>query len=273
MPYLKSVDDVAALKEFFARPRFLSETLTVEFTTTPEFVREVLPPCFEPSSEPIGYVSIAQYQSSGMGDFPCGWVFLAMSYKGTEGIFPIASYFGDAVDITWIREVWGEPGKAAKTRLFAHGDTRYGYTSRHGQQIIEVEAELGDEQVGSEPLVLPSHYFELKMLLSSKHGGLEFDPIVVQMDVDEKASSYRAGTGSFALRSTDFDPLGEIPVVGVGEATFKVSESCYTITKYEPQPDRDAYLPWAYADRYWDDPRRLPMPSQLRPGASPVSET
>lgn len=264
MAYLKSADDIDELKDLFARPGFVSETLTVAFKTTPEFVRATLPPCFDPASEPIGYASIAQYQSSGMGDFPCGWVFLAMSYQGTEGIFPIASYFGDAADITWIREVWGEPGKAAKTGLYADGDARYGYTFRHGHRIIEAEATLGEEQVTGDPLDMPSNYFELKMILSSKDGGLEFDPVVVQMDVDEQASSYRAGIGSLDLRNSPFDPLGEIPVVEVGGASFKVSASRYHISKYDPQPDRDSYLPWAYADRYWDDPRLLPVPARYQ---------
>lgn len=263
MAYIKTKQDVAELKEFFARPGFVSETLTVEFTTTPEFVREALPPCFEPADAPIGYVSIAQYQSSGMGDFPCGWVFLAMSYQGTEGIFPIASYFADATDITWIREVWGEPGKAAKTNLYSDGDRRYGYTYRHGSRIIEAHAEVGDEQVTGGSMDMPSHYFEVKMVLSSRDGGLEFDPTVVQMNVHEAATSYRVGTGSFELRNSPFDPLGEIPIVSVGEASWKVSSSRYEITRYDAQSDRDTYLPWAYADRYWDDPRKLPIPARF----------
>jgi acetoacetate decarboxylase len=102
------------------------------------------------------------------------------------------------------------------------------------------------------------------MLLSSRDGGLEFDPVVVQMDVHEHASSYRTGKGSFQLRSSRFDPLGEIPVVSFGEASWKVSASRYEITKYDAQPDRDAYLPWAYADRYWDDPRKLTIPNRFR---------
>lgn len=264
MNYLKSAEDIAELKEYFAHPEFVSESVTVEFTTTPEFVREVLPPCFDPVAEPTGYVSVARYQSKGMGDFPCGWVFVAMSYQGTEGIFPIASYFGEAADITWIREVWGEPGKAARTGLFADGDHRFGYTDRHGARIIEVEAELGEEQVGAEPMDMPGHYFEVKLLLSARDGGLEFDPVVVQMDVHEKATSYRTGMGSFELANSPFDPLGEIPVVSVGEASWKVSDSHYEITRYDAQPDRDAYLPWAYAARYWDDPRQLPVPRRFR---------
>jgi len=198
------------------------------------------------------------------GDFPCGWVFLDMSYKGTEGIFPIASYFGEAADITWIREVWGEPGKAARTGLFEDGDHRYGYTDRRGERIIKVEADLGAEQITGEPLELPSHYFEVKMLLSARDGGLEFDPVVVQMNVHEHATSYREGSGSVQLRSTPYDPLGEIPIVATGDASLKVSSSQYEITAYDPQSNREDYLPWAYADRYWDDPRKLPTPRRFR---------
>ncbi|KAA0084571.1 hypothetical protein CIW52_11270 [Mycolicibacterium sp. P9-64] len=264
MGYLKSAEEVEELKEFFARPGFVSETLTIEFTTTPEFARSALPPCFDTVAEPTGYVAIARYQSSGMGEFPCAWVFLAASYQGTEGIFPIASYFGDATDITWIREVWGEPGKAAKTGLFQDGDHRHGYSFRMGTRIMELEADLGTEQITDGPQSMPSYYFELKMILSSNGGGLEFDPIVVQMDVHEDATSYRTGDGRFVLESSPFDPLGEIPVVGVGEASWKVSSSRYEITKYDSQPNRDDYLPWAYADRYWDDPRKLPVPRRFR---------
>lgn len=264
MPYLKSAQDIQELQESFARPRFISQSLSVEFTTTAEFVRQVLPPCFEPVDEPLGYVSIAQYQSSGMGDFPCGWVHLAASYNGTEGIFPIASYFGNATDITWIREVWGEPGKAAKTVMFEDGDHRFAYTARKGERIIEISADLGPETVSDDPLDMPSTYFEVKLILSSRDGRLEFDPVLVQMAVNEQASSLRTGKGSFDLRSTPFDPLGEIPVMAVGEAAWKVSTASYLITAYDTQPDADDYLPWAYADRYWDDPRKLPVPDRFR---------
>jgi acetoacetate decarboxylase len=267
MAYLKSAQDIEELRECFAGPGFTSQTLSIEFTTTAEFAREVLPPCFDLPASPLGYVSVAQYQSTGMGDFPCGWVHLVARYGDTEGIFPIASYFGEVTDSTWIREVWGEPGKAARTALAEDGDRRSGYSERKGTRIIEVDAELGPEQLTDGPQKMPSNYFEVKLVLSARDGGLEFDPVVVVMDVEEEATSFRTGTGSFELRSTPFDPLGEIPVASVGEASWKVSNSRYAITAYDPQADRDAYLPWAYADRYWDDPRLLPTPRRFRVGA------
>ncbi|MBS1843217.1 MAG: acetoacetate decarboxylase family protein [Actinobacteria bacterium] len=267
MAYLKEPQDIERLRECFARPRFVSQTLSIEFTTTREFAREVLPPCFDLAAEPLGYVSIAQYQSTGMGDFPCGWVHLMAKYGETEGIFPIASYFGDTTDTTWIREVWGEPGKAAKTAMFEDGDRRFAYSERKGVRIIEMEAELGAEQITAGPLEMPSNYFEVKLVLSARDGGLEFDPAVVVMDVEEEATSYRTGAGGFDLRGTPFDPLDEIPVVTVGEASWKVSSSRYEITAYDSLEDRDAYLPWAYADRYWDDPRLLTVPRRFAAGA------
>lgn len=264
MAFMKSSEDIAELKDFFSEPRFTSQTLTFEFTTTSEFVREALPPCFKPVDDPIGYVSIAQFQSKGMGDFPCGWVHLAASYKGIVGIFPIASYFGSASDIVWIREVWGEAGKDSKTVLYQDGDRFHGYSQRHGVRIIEAEADMGAEQVTGAALDMPSKYFELKLILSAKDGGLECDPTVNVMHVHEEATSYRTGAGHFDLRNSPFDPLGEIPVVSIGEACWKVSSSRYEITDYDSLSDRDTYLPWAYADRYWDDPRKLPIPKRYR---------
>lgn len=264
MPYLKSAADIAELKNFFTQPRFCSQTLAIEFMTTPEFVREALPPCFDPIKKPLGYVSIAQYQSKGMGDFPCGWIHLACSYKGTAGIFPIASYFSNATNITWIREVWGEAGKDSKTVLFEDGSHYFGYCQRHGSRIIEVEADVGPEQVKGQALDMPSKYFELKLILSAKDGNLECDPAVNIMHVHESATSYKTGKGHFNLRNSPFDPLGEIPVVSTGEASWKVSTSRYEITNYETFPERDAYLPWAYTDRYWDDPRKMAIPKRFR---------
>jgi acetoacetate decarboxylase len=66
------------------------------------------------------------------------------------------------------------------------------------------------------------------------------------------------------LRSGKFDPLGDIPIVSVGSATWTESSTDYRIAKFDPQPNRDDYLPLAYGSRYWDDPRLLPAPRQFR---------
>ena len=261
MGFVPTAEDVRELREYFSRPRFIAESLSVRFRTDERFVRETLPPCLDPAGEPVGFVVLSRWQTRGIGDFAATEIYLMASMDGVEGIFPIASFYGDGNNTCWNREVWGEGGKVADTRLFADGDRRWAYTERAGTRIVEIEGELGPDHGAKDE---QGHYFEVKMLLSAHGGGLEFDPVLIQLDETDHFSSFQQGLGRISLCSSKFDPLGEIPVLDVGEATFGVSTTTYRISRYEPQPNRDAYLPWAYGPRYWDDPRLLPLAPRFR---------
>lgn len=261
--FVRSQEEIAAFRPYFCEPRFVSEALTVEFNTDREFVAQVLPPCLKAASEPIAYVQLSRWQTRGVGDFNAGLVYVLASRDGLEGVFPIASFFDEDNNTSWNREVWGEPGKIAKTRVFADGDTRWGYCERHGVRLIEITAELGGEEGPREE---DSQYFELKMILSGYGGGLEYDPLLWRLDETDSYSSYRVGTASIDLRSGLFDPLGEVPIESIGEATWTEGSVQYSIAESIPQSNREDFLPWAYGSRYWDDPRLLSAPPRYREG-------
>lgn len=260
MPFLPTDADVEELKGYFARPQFLTEALNVPFTTEEAFVREALPPCLEPTSEPSGAVEVSRWQTRGIGTFTAALVYVNASYEGVDGVFPIASFFGDQNNASWNREVWGEGGKTADSSLHADGNVRWGYGMRHGVAFLEIEAEMGEDLGAAEET---GRYYEVKAFISNEHGGLQYDPVLYGLDETDKVTTHREGTGSFELRSTPFDPLGDIPILSQGTPTWSESYTDYTLTVVESFPNRDDYLRYAYGTRYWDDPRMLPAPSRF----------
>ena len=64
MSFVKTAEQVREIEDLMARGQFTTESVTVEFTTTKEFVRSVLAPCFEPADEPIAYANVSRWQSA-----------------------------------------------------------------------------------------------------------------------------------------------------------------------------------------------------------------
>lgn len=261
MSYMPTDQDVLELKEYMVKPKFLTEALNIGFTTEEAFVREVLPPCLEPTAEPSGTVEVSRWQTRGIGTFTAALVYVNATYEGVDGVFPIASYFGNQNNTSWNREVWGEGGKTADSSLHADGNRRWGYGSRHGVTFLEIEAEVGEDLGATQST---GRYYEVKAFISNEDGGLQYDPILYGLDETDSVTTHREGTGSFVLRSTPFDPLGEIPILSQGEVSYSESYTDYTLAKVVSFPDRDNYLRYAYGTRYWDDPRLLAAPPRFK---------
>jgi acetoacetate decarboxylase len=65
MGWVKTPEEIARIQRVLAAPRFTdAERLQVDFLTTPEFVRSVLPPGLEPAAEPIVSASVGMFRSA-----------------------------------------------------------------------------------------------------------------------------------------------------------------------------------------------------------------
>ncbi len=64
--------------------------VSTEFRTTPEFVRSVLPPGFEPIAEPTGLVRIGHMQSEMCGDFNVCTTVLNARFREYEGQYALS---------------------------------------------------------------------------------------------------------------------------------------------------------------------------------------
>ncbi len=185
--------------------------MMVQIDTSPEFVREVLPPCFSPASSPTLIAEFSRWQRYSVGDFMEAGLWIMCKWEGVEGMLDLLLLFDGAEVVTsYGREIWGEAAKMGRAGLYEDGKYSHGWSNRCGVDIMEIEAELGAEQG---PREIKSHAFIFKAVLSGDRVGLEWDPIVFQTDWVDTPSSYREGTAQLTFRSNGHDLLDQIPVV------------------------------------------------------------
>ncbi|KAI8301413.1 acetoacetate decarboxylase [Colletotrichum sp. SAR11_59] len=85
MSYVATPEEVRAWEELSSKPSFSQELITVDFTTTPEFIKSVIPPGFEPGDEPRGHISLGTMESRLCGEFDCVMVSIDVKFRGRPG--------------------------------------------------------------------------------------------------------------------------------------------------------------------------------------------
>ncbi len=244
---------------------FTRDTLSIEFETTREFMEENLPPCFKPLPQPTLGVEIARWQSAACGDFEGAMVWAYVSCEGVEGavdlfaIFPPLDGISDQA-VTYAREIWGEAAYSGHAGLFEHEGYAHGWGGRTGVNLMEIEAEFGDD-LG--PREIDSTSFTLKAFPTPLGEGLEWNPLVFETRVHDSYSYWREGTGQLTLRSGLFDRLGDIPIVSTGTVVRACGTSIWNFSARHEYENRDDFVPYVYG-RGWDDLAKLFVPQMWR---------
>ncbi|MCY1273687.1 Acetoacetate decarboxylase (ADC) [compost metagenome] len=260
MGFVKTAEEVKEIQKLLADGRFTTEGVTVEFETTPEFVRSVLAPCFEPAETPTAYANISRWQSAMCGEFECAIVFLRCRYKEHEGTTMLWILVSGDMPVTIGREMWGEPKKTGNAQVYMDGHEFYGFAERNGTRLIEISAEFG-ENIG--PVTFESLDFELKATPHVSGYGLQDDVILTCMQNREDYRVRREGQATLKLAGTPWDPLDTIPVVSVGKAYYSQGDSSWIVPWFDRLPEPDAYLPFIYGQKY-DDFRLFPVAPRYR---------
>ncbi|OJI96737.1 hypothetical protein ASPVEDRAFT_78488 [Aspergillus versicolor CBS 583.65] len=251
MPFVATPDQVKAFQAFSSRPGFSQEAISVDFTTTSDFVNSVLPPGLEAADRPVGTVSISTWESKLCGEFECTMVSLQAKHKGVEGKYILTLLVSGDMPVTWGREIWGEIKKTGVCQLYRSGNRRYGYGERKGVRLVELSADFETETPGN---VERSLGYEIKAYPSATGIGLHDDPRLVTLDIVEHNTKRATGKGKLVLRGTKSDPLHEIPVLSIGDFTYVSGVSEYSVLSETPLNVGDAYLPYLIG-RHYDDLR------------------
>lgn len=251
MGYVKTAEEVRAAQELLRNLRYEGERLKVLFRTDPDFVRDVLPPCFSPASEPLGLATVTRSKSVGEDSldtrFLAASLFVRATWGGIEGWHHLTMLLTGDMPVTIGRELFGEAKKRADIDLEVDGDQMRGSALRHGTCVIEIQAELGKD-LG--PRELNDTFLELKCFLDAQALDLEYDPIVGVSDYQAQIEVYREGTGSLTLRTSQEDPCGSVPVVAVESISYDQHRSRYGHTESQRLEHRDGYLPYVMGRSY-----------------------
>ena len=251
MPFVASPEQVAAFQAFSHRPGFSQEVISVDFTTTPEFITSVLPPGLQPTSTPTGTVAISTWQSKLCGEFECTMVSLQALHNGVEGKYILTLIVSGDMPVTWGREIWGEVKKTGVSQMYRSGNRRFAYGERKGVRLVEMNAEFGEDL---EPNVEECLGYEIKAYPSSTGIGLHDDPRLVTLKIKDHNTKRAKGKGTLVMRGTKSDPLHEIPLKTIGEFTYVSGVTEYSVIDEKPLGVGDAYLPYLIG-RHYDDLR------------------
>lgn len=226
-------------------PVFSSLGLEVWFTTTREFLAEVLPPCFEVPDEPIGHIQFSTGEGAGM-PYYSATVYVAAKFGDIEGFYDLTMVLSGDMNIILGRELLGESKKRARFELSTDLPTVTGFAERGGTRIIQVTGEFG-EPSQAEPSV--KNRLHLKAFLNHNASDLEYDPIVVVGRTTTEYTSYYVGTGSIELASNPGDPCGSVPIVSVDRAEFGQRTVLFE-TSQHPAGSKEGYLPYVLGRSY-----------------------
>ena len=219
--------------------------MDVWFTTTREFLAEVLPPCFTVPDEPIGYVQFSAGEGAGMG-FHSVTIYVAAKFGEIEGFYDLTMVLSGDMTVILGREMLGESKKRAEFGFSAELPHVSGFAERAGTKIIQVAGEFG-ENLGTLDTV--RNGMHLKAFLNTDATDLEYDPIVFVATCTTHYDSYYEGTGTLELTSTEGDPCGTIPIVSVDRAVFGKRSATYALSQH-PIEGREGYLPYVIGRSY-----------------------
>ncbi|KAH0333460.1 hypothetical protein KCU81_g9855, partial [Aureobasidium melanogenum] len=253
MSYVASPEEISVFSKWSSKPEFSQEGIAVEFRTTEEFVKSVLPPGFEPAAEPKGSILLSSMESKLCGEFDCTLVTIDAIFKGITGKYCLEMLISGDTPVTWGREVWGETKKTGITRLYRSGNHRYAYAERNGVRLIEIEGEFGDDLPEE---VLKGHQFEIKAYPNLKGTGMQWEPIVDTLEVTEHKTRQSLGKGSVTMRVTTANPLHTIPIKSVGQLEYVSGLAEHTVVGEDELGAGHSYLPYLIG-RHYDDLREF----------------
>jgi acetoacetate decarboxylase len=258
MGYVRTSEEVDRIQALLSPARMTLEGISVEFVTTGEFARKVLPPCFD-VAEPRGLVTVSHWQAGVCGEFESAAVMLLARYGDVVGTYFLTLVVSGDMPVTLGRELWAEPKKRGSAHFYRDGDDIYAFGERNGTRLVEIEATFGPE-LG--PSSTQTRALELGAQLTHA-GHLAGDPFVVVCDVHRSLTSTREGKGTLRLNGTAFDPVDEIPLLAVGRAAHYTGDSSYTEVARHPLPNGDHFLPFILG-RSFDDLSVFPQPARHR---------
>lgn len=246
MGFVMSAEEIAAAASVLKRVHYKVEALWLEFETDLEFVREMLPPRYQPDANRSALVTMGRFASK-RSSFGATLVDLPARFEEHEGMYGLVHLVTGDMPVTIGREMWGEPKKSANIE-FQHDDgTVSAHAERNGTRLVEVEAKVGDN-LGQQ--TASGKRLELKGFLSATGSGLDHDPMAVIIKSDVELQTVREGSAELTLKGAPEDPLDTIPVRSIGKATYWVGDVFEGTETTYPLSPRDAYVPHIFGRAY-----------------------
>ena len=234
--YDRSVSEVNDYLEKIRVTEQYFSSLKIPFTTEMDFIKEILPPCFELPEKPDAFVSFSVNRSTLLGYYTETRVGFACRFKGRDAWYLPTGFANEEYSYYTAREVRGYAFHHGVTELQTVGRTCYAAVVRHGLGAIErcagqtlIEAEVSELKDAEPPKEEKNFCTGLYYSLHSKGKGFEQDPAALLNCLEETSVVYKTGKATLQFFDGQFDRLSEIPVKEIGEAVYKEGISRETV--------------------------------------------
>ena len=235
------------------RSKFINNALTVDFETTPAFIKSVLPPYLEMPREG-NYMSmmIENYRSTINGDFNSSLLNVSCHHPAFEHDirYMLVLYINNTMADAMGREMWGEPKKEAVTSLHFNGDDVYAFIDRRGKRIVEINAKLGPEL---KPEGCIYYSTQIKCPPTAPFKALEEQPpIIFTTQIDMQRYRYReAVSGNRRMNGSKWDPVDQVPILNIRKIHLSEQRSNTRIHHMAQLPgSRYDYYPYLFGTMY-----------------------
>lgn len=249
-----------------------AETLGVLWLTTPEAVKQMLPPPLEPMAVPLVLGFVANFPRTSFDTpYKMGGIFLFCTCKGEIGTYVLAAPENDDYPVFHGREVLGYPKKMAHLELHRDGQKMRGLIERRGVRLFEVHADLNGQLnspkaveifaalSGPPPAEGEAPYtdgvnFLFKFAHAVEVGRLfEHPPRIVRQVTRQWTRTMELGTAEVKFGSSPFDsPWSKVPVAEMLGAFRTVSDNTMMPpTVVGEVEDEAAFLPYSFVKYEW----------------------
>lgn len=249
MGYRRTAEEMSAFRATLADVEFVEgQSLSVDFLTRPDIVRDILPAELDPGAEPRLTVQVSRWRSNCVGDFTASAVYVSARHEGVDGDYVLTMFMDNDVPLLFGRDLYGEPKKIGTSKLTDDADRMSGRLERHGDVLIEIDAELGDDRG---PVDVVGRNFNVKYELRPDGTGLAGPPTLMMAEFRQRTTLIRKGPATLRLRGTVHDPLDELEVVELRDAVYVETGMKATCSPVAAM-DADAFLPLALGrSDYW----------------------
>ncbi|MBO4254948.1 acetoacetate decarboxylase family protein [Streptomyces griseorubiginosus] len=244
--------EIAAARTASARlPDIWSTGVVALWETDPDALAAVLPPPLKPTGRPLVRVNISKVDLPGY-PLGAGSFAVAASHGGVDGWYPLVMPMTHERALTGGREVFGEPKKLGEVRVDRDGSAVRAWMARHDIAFVEVRGRVGETLPPPEPSRKTDFYF--KFLPAVDGSGFDADPVLVHCVRHEKVRRLERVTGDVVLRDSMYDPVADLPVLGLLDITIgeKTSDQRGKVVE---RVGGEALLP--YVHQRYDDPRQV----------------
>ena len=251
MGFVKTLQEIAKMhRETY--DFFDAEMLTVFFETKSEVVERLLPPPLKPASMPLGFAFVANYPKTNFGiDYQESALFVQASFNGEEGSYCLAMPVSNDMAMIGGREMFGYPKKIGEISLTRQGDRMEGWTERRGFRFLDMKAELTGtfnvpevQNAFTQTTETNAVIYNFKYFPAPDGTGFDFHPRLVRELVVMRPKSVEAGKAELILRSSKWDPWGDVEPVRVLGATYSVGDNSMLKGSVVAEADPAAFLPF-----------------------------